>query len=173
MEGMRRDAACVLTVYTAVTSRVSLRPPGLSEGPGGLGLSFVKEPRGSCRGRLEHTWQFEPLGRSTAITPNWLWHLAVSLRPKMVCRCALCIGREFGSHGGAERILPEPLMWMIRSETLACSWRGEREQERCPIRPTAGLFLESGTNAFTLPSSSLHPVSFHLCVVAYTVRAQQ
>lgn len=58
-------------------------------------------------------------------------------------------------------------MWMIRSKTLACSWGGEREQERCPIRPTAGLFLESGTNAFTLPSSSLHPVSFHLCVVAY------
>lgn len=100
VEGMQIDAACVLNVYTAVTFRVSWRPPGLSEGPGGLGTSFVKEPRGSCRGRLEHTWQFKPLGRFAGITPNWLWRLAVSPRPKMVCRCALCIGREFGSHGG-------------------------------------------------------------------------
>lgn len=77
-----------------------LEAPGLSEGPGVLRLSFVKEPRGPRRGWLEHTWQFEPLGRSAGITPNWLWRLAVSPKLKMVCCCALCIGRGFGSHRG-------------------------------------------------------------------------
>lgn len=72
----------------------------LSEGPGLLRLSFVKEPRGPGRGWLEHTWQFEPLGLSAGITPNWFWRLAVSLRLEMVCCCALCIGWGFGSPGG-------------------------------------------------------------------------
>lgn len=80
--------------------QVSWRPPSLYEGPGVLRLSFVKEPRGPCRGWLEHTWQFESLGRSAGITTNWLWRLAVSLRLEMVCCCAPCIGWGFGSHGG-------------------------------------------------------------------------
>lgn len=77
-----------------------LEAPGLSEGPGVLRLSFVKEPRGPRWGWLEHTWQFEPLGRSSGITSNWLWRLAVSLRLEMVCCCVLHIGRGFGSHRG-------------------------------------------------------------------------
>ena len=48
---------------------------------------------------------------------------------------------------------------MIRSKTLACSWRGKREQERRTIRPAAGLFLEHCTTTLTtLPSSSTSQV---------------
>lgn len=94
------DAASLLTVYTAVTCKFPGGPRGLYEGPGVLRLSFVKEPQGPCRGWLEHTWQFESLGRSAGITTNWLWRLAVSLRLEMVCCCAPCIGWGFGSHGG-------------------------------------------------------------------------
>lgn len=94
-----RRSMCVECIYCCDIQGFLEAPRPLKR-PGGLGTSFVKEPRDSCRGRLEHTWQFEPLGRFAGITPNWLWRLAVSPRPKMVCRCALCIGREFGSHGG-------------------------------------------------------------------------
>lgn len=95
---IQRQHLCRL--YTLLWHAGFLEAPGLSEGPGVLRLSFVKEPQGPCRGWLEHTWQFEPLGRSAGITPNWLWRLAVSPRLKMVCCCALCIGRGFGSHRG-------------------------------------------------------------------------
>lgn len=79
-----------------------LEAPGLYEGPGVLRLSFVKEPRGPRRGWLEHTWQFEPLGCSAGITPNWLWRLAVSRRLEMVCCCALCIGWGLIAIGGGK-----------------------------------------------------------------------
>lgn len=69
-------------------------------GSWGPELSFVEEPRGPRRGWLEHTWKFEPLGRSAGITLNCLWRLAVSLRLEMVCCCALCIGRSSGSRRG-------------------------------------------------------------------------
>lgn len=39
---------------------------------------MLRSLRARAGGRLEHTWQFEPLARSAAITPNWLWRLAVS-----------------------------------------------------------------------------------------------
>lgn len=100
VEGMQIQRQHLCWLYILLWHVGFLEAPGLPEGPGVLRLSFVKEPQGPCRGWLEHTWQFEPLGRSAGITPNWLWRLAVSPRLKIVCCCALCIGRDFGSHRG-------------------------------------------------------------------------
>lgn len=42
IEGMQIDAACVLNVYTAVTFRVSWRPPGLLRGLGASGQALLR-----------------------------------------------------------------------------------------------------------------------------------
>lgn len=92
------NATSQRSVYKAVKYMFSQGPRPLLRSL--LGQSFVKEPRGPCRGWLEHTWQFEPLWRSVGIRSNWLWRLAVGMRLEMVCCCALCIVWSFGSCRG-------------------------------------------------------------------------
>lgn len=150
------EAASLLILCTAVTCWFFGGLPG----PGVFRLSFVKEPQGPCRGWLEHTWQFELLGRSAEISPNWLWRLAVSLCLEMVCCCALCISWVFGGHGGRKGFFRNQWGGWWGQRPWHAAEEGNREHERCTIRPAVELFLELHHHLNYITWSPLP--SFHL-----------